>query len=146
MASGSIAQDNNYQIVQGAVSSVSDTGSSTRSLQYNPTTRGLTVHIVGNTPPDIDVTTNPNYIKKHYTSTGAVTDGIIWSPATGKRWHVVSLKVVTSVAATITLEDDLAAVDSVLDKGEYAANSGFAMYYGDKYPLASGEDAADLLI
>src|SRR3990167_8553392 len=35
--------------------------------------------------PDIDVTTNSNYAKKYYTSAGAVTDGIIWSPAAGER-------------------------------------------------------------
>jgi hypothetical protein len=97
-------------------------------------------------PPDVDVTTHTNYKKIYYTNTGAVTDGIVWSPAAGKRWHVVSIKMSISAAATVTFEDDLAAGDSVVDKGEYAANSGFAQYYGEKYPLASGEDAADLLV
>ena len=97
-------------------------------------------------PPDVDVTTHTNYIKKYYTSTGAVTDGIIWSPAAGKRWHVVSMYIQTSLAATITVEDDKAAGDDPVLKGEFAANSGVMQYYGEKYPLASAEDAADLLI
>ena len=97
-------------------------------------------------PPDIDVTTHTNYIKKYYTSTGAVTDGIIWSPASGKRWHVVSMYLQISAAATITLEDDLAGGDSAIWKGEFAANQGMTINWGAEYPLASGEDAADLII
>lgn len=97
-------------------------------------------------PPDVDVTTHTNYAKKYYTSTGAATDGIIWSPAAGKRWHVVSWSINVSAAATVTIEDDLAAGDSPVFKAEFAANSGIVQYFGEKYPLASGEDAADLLI
>ena len=97
-------------------------------------------------PPDIDVTTHTNYTKKYYTNAGAVTDGIIWSPAAGKRWHVVSLIINTSAAATVTLEDDKAGGDEVVMKLELAANSGVAYNFTEKYPLASGEDAADLLV
>jgi len=96
--------------------------------------------------PDIDVTTNSNYAKKYYTSAGAVTDGIIWSPAAGKRWHIHTIYINVSAAATITLEDDLAAGDSAIWKGELAANSGVVMTFPEKYPWASGEDAADLII
>lgn len=97
-------------------------------------------------PPDVDVTTHTNYAKKYYTNAGAVTDGIIWSPAAGKRWHVVSLFIQVSAAATVTLEDDLAAGDSAVLKMELAANSGIIIPFTEKYPLASGEDAADLLV
>lgn len=97
-------------------------------------------------PPDTDVTAHTNYAKKYYTSTGAATDGIIWSPAAGKRWHVVSMYLNVSAAATVTLEDDKAGGDEAIWKGEYAANSGVTIYFGEQYPLASGEDAADLLI
>ena len=97
-------------------------------------------------PPDIDVTTHTNYAKKYYTSAGAVTDGIIWSPAAGKRWHVTTLYINVSAAATVTLEDDLVAGDSPVWKGELAANSGVVIPFVEKYPLASGEDAADLII
>ncbi len=97
-------------------------------------------------PPDIDVTTHTNYARKYYTSAGAVTDGIIWSPAAGKRWHIVSIFLQVSAAATVTLEDDLAAGDSAVWKAELAANSGWSHYFGEKYPLASGEDVADLII
>ena len=97
-------------------------------------------------PPDIDVTTHTNYAKKYYTNAGAVTDGIIWSPAAGKRWHVVALHIQVSAAATVTLEDDKAGGDEVVFKAEYAANGGEFLVFPEKYPLASGEDAADLLI
>ena len=97
-------------------------------------------------PPDIDVTTHTNYAKKYYTNAGAVTDGIIWSPAAGKRWHVVALHIQVSAAATVTLEDDKAGGDEVIFKAEYAANGGEFLVFPEKYPLASGEDAADLLI
>lgn len=97
-------------------------------------------------PGDIDITTHTNYARKYYTSTGAATDGIIWSPAAGKRWHVVTMYIQTSAAATITLEDDKAGGDDPVWKGELAANSGVFMVFPENYPMASGEDAADLII
>jgi len=97
-------------------------------------------------PPDIDVTTHANYAKKYYTSAGAVTDGIIWSPAGGKRWHVTTLVVNVSAASTVTFEDDLAAGDSAIMKFEFAANSGVVITFDPEYPWASGEDAADLIV
>lgn len=96
-------------------------------------------------PSDYEVANNSKLVKKYYTSAGAVTDGIIWSPAAGTRWHVVNLIINISAAATITLEDDLAAGDSAVMKFELAANSGVVVPFG-AHPLASGEDAADLLI
>lgn len=97
-------------------------------------------------PPDVDVTAHANYARKYYTSAGAATDGIVWSPAAGKRWHVVALHVQVSAACTVTLEDDKAAGDDPVWKGEFAANSGAFEVFPEKYPLASGEDAADLLV
>lgn len=97
-------------------------------------------------PPDVDVSTHTNYAKKFYTNTGAVTDGIVWSPASGKRWHIVSMIINVSADATVTLEDDLAAGDSVVWQGELSAKSGFTVNFSEMYPLASGEDAADLLV
>lgn len=85
-----------------------------------------------------------NHVKKYYTNAGAVTDGIIWSPAAGKRWYVTDLIVNTSAAATVTFEDDLAGGDSAVMKFEFAANSGIAHKF--QTPLFSGEDAADLLV
>lgn len=97
-------------------------------------------------PPDTDVTAHTNYARKYYTNAGAVTDGIIWSPAAGKRWHVVTMYLQTSAAATITLEDDKAGGDDPVWKAELAANSGVVLSFTEKYPMASGEDAADLII
>lgn len=97
-------------------------------------------------PSDVDVTTNTNHADKYYTSAGAVTDGIIWSPAAGKRWHITTLYINVSAAATVTIEDDVVAGDVVRWKGELAANSGVVLTYSPEHPMASGEDAADLLI
>ena len=97
-------------------------------------------------PPDIDVTTHTNYAKKYYTSAGLVTDGIIWSPAAGKRWHVTDIFIGVSAAATVTLEDDKAAGDEAIWKMELSANSGWSHHFDPMYPWASGEDAANLII
>lgn len=85
-----------------------------------------------------------NHVKKYYTSAGAATDGIIWSPAAGKRWYVTDIFINVSAAATVTLEDDLAGGDSAVWKAELAANSGWSHSFNT--PLFSGEDAADLII
>lgn len=105
-----------------------------------------TAYIGKTLPPDRDVTLHTAYAKKYYTSAGAATDGIIWSPASGTRWHVVSMFVNTSAACTFTLEDDKAGGDEVVLKAELAANSGYTINFGEHYPLASGEDAADLIV
>lgn len=95
--------------------------------------------------PESDLATaTTSHVKKYYTSAGAVTDGIIWSPAAGKRWYVTDLIINVSAAATVTLEDDLAGGDSAVMKFELAANSGISHSFNT--PLYSGEDAADLLI
>lgn len=82
---------------------------------------------------------------KYYTNAGAVTDGIIWSPAAGKRWFLTSLTINVSAAATVTIEDDVAAGDVVRFKFELAANSGVSIPFPG-VPMFSGEDAADLLV
>jgi hypothetical protein len=97
-------------------------------------------------PTDRDVTLHTNYAKKYYTNAGAVTDGIIWSPAAGTRWHVVSMFIGVSAAATVTIEDDKAGGDEAVWKHEFAANGGMTINWGERYPLASGEDAADLIV
>lgn len=98
-------------------------------------------------PSDIDINgNNANHAQKYYTNAGAVTDGIIWSPAAGKRWHILTLYINVSAAATVTLEDDLAGGDSAVWKGELAANSGVVLTYDKEHPFSSTEDAADLII
>lgn len=96
-------------------------------------------------PQESDLATqSTTHVKKYYTNAGAVTDGIIWSPAAGKRWYVTDIFINVSAAATVTLEDDLAGGDSAVWKAELAANSGWSHSY--ETPLYSGEDAADLII
>lgn len=84
------------------------------------------------------------HVKKYYTNAGAVTDGIIWSPAAGKRWYVTDLIINVSAACTVTLEDDKAGGDEAVMKFELAANSGISHSFNT--PWYSGEDAADLII
>lgn len=106
-----------------------------------------TIGKVAGVPSDIDINgSNANHADKYYTNAGAVTDGIIWSPAAGKRWHVLTLYINVSAAATVTLEDDLAGGDVARWKGELAANSGVVIKYDKEHPFCSTEDAADLII
>lgn len=106
-----------------------------------------TIGAVKSVPSDIDINgSNANHADKYYTNAGAVTDGIIWSPAAGKRWHVLNLTINVSAACTVTIEDDLAAGDNPRLKFEFAANSGITIPYDKEHPFSSGEDAADLLI
>ena len=93
---------------------------------------------------DFAALANGPQVKKYYSNAGAVTDGIVWSPAAGKRWYVTDIFVGVSAAATVTLEDDLSGGDSAVWKMELAANSGWAHAFNT--PLFSGEDAADLLV
>jgi hypothetical protein len=97
-------------------------------------------------PPseDFAALANGPQVKKYYTNAGAVTDGIIWSPAAGKRWYVTDIVVNVSAACTVTFEDDKAGGDEAVAKFEFAANSGWAQSFNT--PWFSGEDAADLLI
>lgn len=93
---------------------------------------------------DFAVLANGPQVKKYYTNAGAVTDGIVWSPAGGTRWYVTDIFVGVSAASTVTLEDDLSGGDSPVFKMEFAANSGWSHKF--ETPLFSGEDAADLLV
>lgn len=96
-------------------------------------------------PQESDLATQATtHVKKYYTNAGAVTDGIVWSPAAGTRWYVTDIFINVSAAATVTLEDDLAGGDAVVWKAELAANSGWSHSF--ETPLYSGEDAADLII
>jgi len=95
-------------------------------------------------PNEYELAGNTTHVKKYYTHSGAVTDGIIWSPAAGKRWYITDIFINVSADATVTLEDDLSGGDSVIWKAELAANSGWSHSFTT--PLYSGEDAADLTI
>lgn len=102
---------------------------------------GNTITVDGSVKRDV---INYTPIRKYYTNAGAVTDGIVWSPAAGKKWVITDIIINTSAAATITLEEDLAAGDSAFMKFELAANGGVSTNF--QTPLFSVEDDADLLI
>jgi hypothetical protein len=89
-------------------------------------------------------TINYTAIRKYYTYTGAVTDGIVWSPAEGKKWVITDIVINTSEAATVTVEDDLAGGDSVVMKFTLDANGGYSQSF--QTPLISGEADADLIV
>lgn len=95
--------------------------------------------------PESDLATaTTSHVKKYYTNAGAVTDGIVWSPAAGKRWYVTDLIINVSAATTVTFEDDKAGGDEAVMKFELAANSGVSHNFTT--PWYSGEDAADLIV
>jgi hypothetical protein len=87
---------------------------------------------------------NYTAVRKYYTYSGAVTDGIVWSPASGKKWVITDLIINTSAAAVVTLEEDLAGGDSPIMKFELAANGGVSTNF--QTPLMGTEDDADLII
>lgn len=84
------------------------------------------------------------HVHKYYTG-ATPTDGIIWSPAAGKRWYLTHLSINVSAASTVTIEDDKTGGDDPVYKAEFAANSGVVLTFPD-VPLFSGEDAADLTV
>jgi len=96
------------------------------------------------TPGTYKLAGNTVHIRRYYTAAGATNDGIIWSPAAGRRWYLTDIFVGVSADATVTLEDDLAAGDDVVWRHEIAANSGWSHSFTT--PLYSGEDGADLII
>ena len=83
-------------------------------------------------------------IKKYYSSAGAATDGIIWSPTSGKKWVLTDLIISSAVASTVYLEDDLSTGDSSLMAIVLAANGGICKRFST--PIFSGEANSDLLI
>lgn len=143
----SIESDLNGDAVSTTVFAVIN---SSRNFVYNGSTwdrlRGSITQgaLVETVPTDQDLSGITTYKTKYYTNAGAVTDGIIWSPAAGTRWYVTSLTINVSTAATVTLEDDLGAGDSPIWKGELAANANVTLTFPT--PMFSGEDAADLLV
>ena len=139
-----LPRDYNFVTAIGGTLSGTDSGASIRPFQYDGNSRGMLVHIVGEDLSADELAGNTSYVRKYYTNAGAVTDGIVWSPAAGTRWYITDIFVGVSADATVTLEDDLAAGDSIIWKHEVAAKSGWDHTF--KTPLFSGEDAADLLV
>lgn len=135
--------DTSKHMLSGAVTQVATTAN----------TDGDTTPLTTNAMRELRVATNESdlatagtsHVKKYYTNAGSVTDGIIWSPAAGKRWYLTHLSINVSAASTVTIEDDPVAGDVVVYKAEFAANSGVVLTFPDT-PMFSGEDAADLLV
>jgi len=51
MSAGILPKDSNFIAAIGGVSSLTDSASSIRAFQYDPTTRGMLVHIAGEVAP-----------------------------------------------------------------------------------------------
>ena len=95
---------------------------------------------------NFDVTLNANYAQKVFSNVGAITDGIVWSPPSNKRWNIITMYIQVSADCTVTIEDDKSSGDRQVFKSEFAAKSGSFLVYPEKYPLSSEEDGADLII
>jgi hypothetical protein len=89
-------------------------------------------------------TINYTPVRKYYEATGAATDGIVWSPAAGKKWAITDISLSTSAAATVTFEDDKAAGDAIVMGWDLAANGGVTINL--QTPLVSEEADADLIV
>lgn len=94
-------------------------------------------------PNEYELAGNTTHTFKYYTAS-APTDGIVWSPAAGKRWYVTDIVINVDAASVVTLEDDQTGGDVAVMKLDLAANSGITHSFNT--PLFSGEDAADLII
>jgi hypothetical protein len=134
--------DTSKHVLVGAVTQVAPTANTDGDT--TPLTTNALRELRTAIPESDLATAGTSHVKKYYTSAGAVTDGIIWSPAAGKRWYITDIYIQVSAAATVTLEDDKAGGDEVIWKSELAANSGWSHPF--KTPWFSGEDAADLII
>lgn len=117
---GSISRDNNFQVAQGAVSSASDTGTSALPLQYNPTTRGLTVHIVGNGPGALTIPTIDSY--SHIPiNLSAGTDQLLVSSAANKQIWVYGVAFTLSVDGSVSFQDeDNTAVTGIMPFAQFS--------------------------
>jgi hypothetical protein len=111
----------------------------------------MQVDLVGSVPAGTNIigavkrdTVNYTKIRKYYANTGAVTDGIIWSPTAGKKWVITDIIMTISAAATVTLEDALTTGDSVVLAGDFGANGGISTNL--QTPIESEEADADLTI
>jgi hypothetical protein len=87
---------------------------------------------------------NYTSVNKYYANTGAVTDGIVWSPAGGKQVVITDLAMTTSAAATVTLQWDKTGGDEDVMAFDLAANGGVSMNL--QTPIVCTEDDADLII
>jgi len=83
-------------------------------------------------------------INKYYSYTGAVTDGIVWSPAGGKKVVITDISMSLSAAGTVTLEWDKTGGDEAVMAFDLAANGGVSMNL--QTPIACSEADADLVI
>jgi len=97
MTQGILGRDQNFIPVVGAVNSATDTSSSVRSLQYDPTTRGLTVHIIGGS------ITGASTSAKQDTGNTSIASIDTKTPALGQALAASSTPVVLTAAQITTL-------------------------------------------
>ena len=71
-----------------------------------------------------------------YTWTGAVTDAVLWTPATGNRFVVSNIIVNTSGACTVAIFDDDESTIDTLFKGALGANATVVIPYNIPRPSA----------
>ena len=136
---GIIPKDFNFTNAVGAVSSATDTKGSIRPLQYNPTSRGLTVHTVGDSssPTGFNgapVTVGTTAVELTFTGTtksiaikaASTNTGIIYigkSNVTNLAANAVG-ELTADSALTIELND---AADAIYIVSDTAAQTGYKM-------------------
>ena len=63
-----------------------DNAISGSEMQVDVVTLPAVTGAVTANPTKLATTDDADFVRKYYTNAGAVTDGIVWSPAAGKRW------------------------------------------------------------
>lgn len=98
-------------------------------------------NIIGAVKRDV---VNYTVIRKPFNLTGAQTDGILWSPAAGKKWVVTDIIWTSSATTTLLLEEDKTAGDEAVMYLDLAANGGLSTNL--QSPLFGTENDADLVV
>lgn len=130
MGSGVLPKDQNFATAIGGVSSASNT--TVKPFQYNPTTRGMTVHVVGNEVSESGITGIGHGVK---TVTTAGTDVALAASTTCRR----------VVIQAQTDNTGLIAVGATGVDATVATGTGIILNPGDAFELEI-DDLADVFI
>jgi len=132
MPAGILPKDLNWISAIGGTSSATDTGASIKPFQHNPTTRGLTVHVVGSDLSGQGVTGVGHGVK---TVTTAGTD-VVLAPSTACK--KVDIQAQTDNTGVI-------AVGAIGVDATVATGTGIILNAGDVYSLEI-DNLADIFI
>lgn len=132
MAQGVLPIDQNFKNAVGGTSSATDTNASIRPFQYNATTRGITVHMVGSDLSGSGIASIAHGVK---VVAVAGTDEALATSTACKRVTIMAQTDNTSIIAV-----GASGVDATV-----ATGTGIVLYPGDSYELDI-DNLADIYI